>query len=684
MSRKVNNETRRGWELSAELAQIDLDKDYCIPADISIHANGTLFMTAPNGAYFRDKPQNKLPKTWMDYVWLLPTWERDLISITDEPDNTIGLSMALQDEKATILVVSDGSCKDGCGSFGWAIGTQFELLWEGAGVARGSPMTAYRAEAYGKLAWLCFLEHYSTFMGIEIKCEILSYCDNSEVIKQSRFNKNPASAGEAKRADYDVINQIQEVQEQLRKRSKLRQSQHVKGHQDKTKDQSALTRQEELNIHVDAIAGRALKHTLSGATPPKMIALPACRAYLLSSGEIQTSKELWTCRWKWSDFRIQKYHCARLGISSKTLHRINWEAFRIARKRLTTTEQAFATKLMTRWLPTGHQVQKYGGQLTACHRCGDNETVDHLFQCKSNKNWSRGFINRLNRFLVDIKTGNGIRKALISGITKWLDEDSMTSANRCPRSMRQCYYLQDEIGWNLAMCGLLDENWSAFQSATLAEEHDKPRNIGQEWSIKLTCWLVREARSLWLTRNDEVHTPNDGCSKSELEVLEQVRNLYKLEGEMSQHDRAMFDVPIEDKLQQPIKSLRRWVKNTIPTASRCIRDFKEKIRSKQKDIRSYFTSTSKSSATTNATTTNDNFHQTSSTDTLGISDRTLGATLRREHYQAFRRPPPTRDKNQDSSGSTAETSTTLMSNPHDDRSTMTAQSAQPNCNNLSG
>ena len=132
-------------------------------------------------------------------------------------------------------------------------------------------------------------------------------------------------------------------------------------------------------------------------------------------------------------------------------------------------------------------------------------------------------------------------------------------------------------------------------------------------------------------------------------------NLYKLGDEISHHDRDIFDEPIEEKLRRPISSLRQWVKITIPTVNKCMRDFKEKLRSKQHDIRNFFKSKSTKITRANDSPRSDN-HDDSTVSR--ISDRTLGATTRKEHYQSFRRPLPIRDKNQDTGASAAATSMT--------------------------
>ena len=91
---------------------------------------------------------------------------------------------------------------------------------------------------------------------------------------------------------------------------------------------------------------------------------------------------------------------------------MNWQAYRISRRRLTPAEQAFSTKMIIRWLPTGHRTAKYGGLVTGCHRCGEDETVDHLFQCSHQLEWKQSFLERLTKFLTDIDTAADVRRAI--------------------------------------------------------------------------------------------------------------------------------------------------------------------------------------------------------------------------------------------------------------------------------
>ena len=594
VARKILNYTRRGWELSDPTEPIDIDRDSFIPTQVAERKNQQPLMSDPLKVVLQKPPDSRQRiLSWKKYVKSLPEWTRDLIGTTRGNKCTRGLCTELCDENATIMVVSDGGHFQKSGSFGWVIGTSTEVLWEGLGIARGQPMSSYRAEAYGKLAWLCFLLHYARFLGIEIKCKIKNFCDNISVVRQMAAMREK-TARDARQPDFDVIWQILETQDQLKQQAKqLCLMEHVRGHQDRNIPFEKLSQPAQLNVAADALATKALRRQPQDSSePPKMIDLPACSAYLINAGEIQSSQEAKTLRWKWSDLKIQEYHQRRLGLSTTQLHRINWEAYRKARRCMSPSEQVFATKILIRWLPTGHRDKLFGNSITECHRCGEEETVDHIFTCTNNEEWKNGFLERLNRHLLETETAADIKRALMAGITGWLDKDRLTKQHRCPKTMRKCFELQSELGWNIAMCGLLDENWFALQDAHLRATQHKTKkgdNYGMTWATKLSSWLIREARKRWKERCEEVHSREEGTfSKTERETLEQVRNLYKLQDEVSHHDRDIFAEPLDEKLQKPTQTLQRWIKNTIPTVSRCIRDFRDKLSTRQNDIRKYF------------------------------------------------------------------------------------------------
>ena len=91
-----------------------------------------------------------------------------------------------------------------------------------------------------------------------------------------------------------------------------------------------------------------------------------------------------------------------------------------------------------------------------------------------------------------------------------------------------------------------------------------------------------------MTRNQEIHELDEGNSKAEQAIYEQVRKIYDLQGNIAHQHRVLLDKPLEDKLRRPFPVLQQWVRNTFPSISRCITDFQDKLRTGQRDIRQYF------------------------------------------------------------------------------------------------
>lgn len=169
-------------------------------------------------------------------------------------------------------------------------------------------MSSYRAEAYGKLSWIIFLKHLLTILPQHPVCTFHSYLDNLEVVRQTQLTTDFTAASCALMADYDIMIAISNEQDRLHEQHiSLTNSKHVKGHQDSTKQYHQLTRPEQLNTRADELATTALKEVSKEKTAPGTIPNPHCPIYLKDQGQLITSKEQHTLRWKWSELRLQQY-----------------------------------------------------------------------------------------------------------------------------------------------------------------------------------------------------------------------------------------------------------------------------------------------------------------------------------------------------------------------------------------
>ena len=173
-TRPITKKTRRGWELGEQEQRTQLDMDTFIPVDTRIKSDGTYIMLPPSDQLYKTEHRVREAQTWEEYITTLPEWERTLLAENWETASYKGLCAELMDAQGTIIIVSDGGQKGDRGTFGWVIGTKHEILWEGRGAACGQPMTPHRAEAYGKLSWICFLKHFIEFFNIQATCKVIS------------------------------------------------------------------------------------------------------------------------------------------------------------------------------------------------------------------------------------------------------------------------------------------------------------------------------------------------------------------------------------------------------------------------------------------------------------------------------------------------------------------------------
>jgi hypothetical protein len=118
----------------------------------------------------------------------------------------------IEDPIITITFVSDGRCTQSKGSFVWvAANAQLELI-ECKTIARGIPMTSYRAEAYGKLSWILFLKHFKQYFNISPQCQINSFLDNKEIVRSTSLHQDHLYASQALCPDFDLLIAIQQEQ----------------------------------------------------------------------------------------------------------------------------------------------------------------------------------------------------------------------------------------------------------------------------------------------------------------------------------------------------------------------------------------------------------------------------------------------------------------------------------------
>jgi hypothetical protein len=499
----------------------------------------------------------------------------------------------LLDDTATITVVSDGGLKDNVGSYGWAMAKETKrVIAVGQGVAHGEPKSSHRSECFGKLAWLVFLRNFAEYHRIRIQCTIESFCDNKAVIKQTRVGNKWDRTSDVMIANYDLIKEIIAQQEMVMEMTESYiEGVHVKGHQDAKKTIRQLTIQEWLNVKADKLATEAMQY--EECKPA--FHTPSCKAYLINGGVIQGSKERHTTLWKWSEFQLQDYYMTKLKLNQKQLHGIDWRAVKIARNKMDQQTRSFAIKYGIGWLATGSRLEQQGHNVTACAYCNGKEDNEHIFQCNNRRAEILGKIEEFDTYMESLDTNTDIRKAIVIGIKKWVDPNI---EENIPEKTTERYRHQNMIGWKFFLRGFMSIKWAEQQETHYRGKEDK--RSGESWGAKITLWWITEAKAIWQERNNATHEKtNRSERRDEEEALEQARQLYEREMDMSEQDREVLNMSLDKRLKQNWKTVSEWVANIRPMVKRGIQNMQQKLRRQQPDIRNFTNSASQTETTDN-------------------------------------------------------------------------------------
>jgi hypothetical protein len=501
----------------------------------------------------------------------------------------------LRDKKATLEICSDGGAnrEENKGSYGYVMSHDNKIVVEGWGNAWGTPTSSYRAEAFGKLAWLSMIKVLEKLSGEQnLACRIVNYCDNKAIIRTTRIEDTRVTSTPPLCSNYDVVNEINKLQQELLDKGvQIATTVYVKAHQDETTPSHLLSWPSQLNVMADTLATRALneKYKL-----PQCGQLGECDTHLTQDGITQSSKENELLQDSWRALEIQQYYRRRLRLDYNTLHWINWAGLAKARRTMTEAQRKFLVKFTIGWLPVGKRQAMYGKSICDCHRCGKLETCDHIMQCSHLGTENERLVQDLATYLRKERTKEEIITALCDGWSQWLQAENAEYVHRpenLPALTGKAYHQQNKIGWGRLCFGMLSNEWSAIQEHH-GERTIENRTLGDSWNSKVSSWIILRCQERWDKRNKEIHDPNeetDFITREALETSERVKYLYSREHELRHDDRLkIYDLTLEDRLATTTRQQKEWANTVEPTIKVCLNEEAERNVQKNQDIRNFF------------------------------------------------------------------------------------------------
>ena len=383
--------------------------------------------------------------------------------------------------------------------------------------------------------------------------------------------------------DWDALAQIHDIQSDLaRVMPNLNNCAHVKGHQDRVKPLEELKWEEKLNYLADKGATEVLDNFRRGEDR-KWFPLPACEAYLYIGAKVRSSKLIEALEHHSNEIPLREYLLERNDWTTRDYGKVDWKAFRGARKQFPTEPSVFVTKLCSRWLPTAKYTAKHNNTTDRCIHCGAVETQEHVFRCPhhTRQEWRHKFIQSLSRHLDRHDTAPVLKEEMLENIDSWLSQ-------RPPNGR---WRFQQHLGHEQLLYGYMHVEWSRRQADYIRRLPEPGNKSSYTWAMKLIQFLWLQCNTGWTLRNREVHdresTRAGHYERRNLEA--RLRAVHRVRLGLSAYDQQIFPSSLEEMLRKPTRDLRNWLTMNEAFVHRRHRMNAERLRSRNRSITEYFT-----------------------------------------------------------------------------------------------
>ena len=229
----------------------------------------------------------------------------------------------------------------------------------------GNPLTSFRAELHGLVAWQCCLFHLTQFYDIKAKITIQPYSDNTKVIDYHHHIINNTLPRDPYFDDHDYFSQLQ--QELKQREVTILLTNKVNCAKD-TKEVDQPIEVVLLNQMDNRARCQRQQQSISPYTSPLLDSV-----YLQDQHGSITSQEKSTLEQQWSTYKVEQYYSRRWKISTKQLSEYDWNIYHKNYTKAPDIHKIYMIKLMTGWLPICYRLNKIMKTQHKCPNCQNDE-----------------------------------------------------------------------------------------------------------------------------------------------------------------------------------------------------------------------------------------------------------------------------------------------------------------------
>ncbi len=555
--------------------------------------DNTCDMPHPDYDYPLPQTSSPAPQYFSDYVRSLPRWEQQLLGTAHEVSQespTLLELMSTSEGVSSLLIGHDGGAYPGgpfknYGSHGWVIATEDRVLWAGNGPVVGFPDNpSFRTETVAHIGAMRFLFHQYKFWNIDTPEGTLHLSTDSESMMKSTAKLE--SFGDKWFSAVFTWHHIDALQQlhyaALDLQPLALQRSHVKGHSDRKKKWESMSRQEQINVLCDEYATEALIKQHSDG-PPQFAPLPNTTCYLRKEGQFVTSHEDKILLWTAAARDLKRFYAKKHKWSEETAAQVNYNALESAISSLGQF-QGFIPKHLCKWLPTFDHLERREGLNPKCPHCPEIESNDHMLSCNFRSTLHKTIKRSLTSTLIHLQTCPRVQREMMYGVSMvfGLLPDNVLS------DFSPEYGRQSEIGWFNLFRGMIATGWQKRQEQYSRFLSARQKKKTPQWSKQVIVAFIKASKKIWVER---CHNANDKTSKYETQQERRraeaaVRAAYRHYDHIGSSDREqIFEVPLEDRLKQPAKSLLLWYDNTKTSLKTAISDYARHLEREESSTR---------------------------------------------------------------------------------------------------
>jgi exonuclease III len=508
--------------------------------------------------------------TLQERIGQLPETAKWAIQHLEVTDNGEAIAAAIKE--GTAIAACDAGLKFGLGTAAYVLeGRNKEGRVRGVNKVPGpiKEGDSHRCEMSGIYAVIVLVKEICALHQIG-QGSIRVYCDNETALEifDVEYLPNP------KYKNFDLASACWSLKNSV---PIVWESEHVKGHQDTTVPYQMLSRQAQLNVEMDKVAGAYWIHlvTTAATMPIPRVHKVFGEEWQLWNGDFKISSPADSVLYSiFQDPQTDMWWRREGHVSDAAYEVIDYSATEDVMRSLNESQRKYVTKSASENYGVGQTLLEWKHQRDAkCPRCQELvETSKHVQRCQGysadavfQKN-----INKVQEFLTEEQTRPDVQDAIIQCVKRWRTQEPIKLADYQP-DVQDVIRQQHTIGWLDMMECLPAKGWRQLQRRYY--EENNLRKSSKKWIKGVLRQLFFLGHKQWKHRCEVKANITKPQEQEHVDLMhdEIERQFVQGSEELLPGDKSILDYSILNLLRRSLAYKKGWLTRIWAARQRAIR-----------------------------------------------------------------------------------------------------------------